>query len=121
MAIIGLITVFTLPNFSKIQTKAKENNLKSTLHTLQIAIEGYASNNGAYPTGKDLTFVQLLDLLRTSGELNQTPKNPFTGQTYTGSETSGKITYTLDGTTNVYTLTGFGAGNTTEVLKLQNI
>ena len=121
MVIIGLITSFALPNFSKIQSRAKENNIKSTLHSLQVSIEAYAASNGTYPSGSNLGAASLTELLKSSGEFNKLPTNPFTGNPYTDQDSSGKITYSLDSQTNVYTLTGFSASNSTEILKLQNL
>lgn len=121
MVIIGIITSFAIPSFSKIQNRAKESNVKSTLHSLQISIEAYAAANGTYPSGSDVDLPTLVTTLKTSGEFSKLPTNPFTGAAYTAVDGSGKILYSLDSASNVYTLTAYGSGNTIEISKLQNI
>ena len=119
IAIIGIISSILFPNFSTIQNKAKETSLKSTAHSLQLSIEAYCLNHGTYPEGS-LTMTSLVSALKASGELTKTPTNPFTGTAYTTSDASGKITYEYSASTGIYSLHIFGAGNTVEILTLQN-
>ncbi len=112
IAIMGLLTGLLLPNFSKIQTKAKETSLKSVATSLQQAIELYFVDNGTYPTGTNATVTALAAILEASGELTKIPQNPFTGKTYTSQDSSGKILYTYVSSDNHYTLQGFGDGQT---------
>lgn len=119
IAIIGIISSILFPNFSAIQTKAKETSLKSSAHALQVALEAYYLNHGNYPEGS-LTVSILISTLETSGELSKAPTNPFTGKTCSDSDSSGKITYTYNTTSGIYSLHIFGSGNSTEILTLEN-
>jgi type IV pilus assembly protein PilA len=77
IVIIGILAAMALPNFIKAREKAKEAEVKSNIHAIQIALERYAVDTGGfYPLmlyGGDLsdTFVRL-----------GAPVNPNTGQSY---------------------------------------
>ena len=77
IVIIGILAAMALPNFIKAREKAKEAEVKSNIHAIQIALERYAVDTGGfYPLilyGGDLTdtFVRL-----------GSPINPDTGESY---------------------------------------
>jgi prepilin-type N-terminal cleavage/methylation domain-containing protein len=50
ITIIGILAAIALPNYIKAKDKAKEAEVKSNCHTIQIALERYATDHsGAYP------------------------------------------------------------------------
>ena len=50
IVIIGILVAIALPNFIGAQDRAKEANVKSNAHTVQIAAEAYAVDQaGFYP------------------------------------------------------------------------
>lgn len=50
IVIIGILVAIALPNFIKIKIKAREAEVKQNLHSIQLAIERYATDNeGRYP------------------------------------------------------------------------
>jgi type II secretory pathway pseudopilin PulG len=50
IVIIEMLVTFTLPGFFKSRNKAREAEVKSNIHTIQIALERYAVDNcGVYP------------------------------------------------------------------------
>ena len=50
ITIIGILAAIALPNYIKAKDKAKEAEVKANLHTIQIALERYATDHsGAYP------------------------------------------------------------------------
>jgi type IV pilus assembly protein PilA len=77
IVIIGILAAMALPNFIKAREKAKEAEVKSNIHAIQIALERYAVDTGGfYPLmlyGGDFsdTFVRL-----------GAPVNPKTGLSY---------------------------------------
>ena len=77
IVIIGILAAMALPNFIKAREKAKEAEVKSNIHAIQIALERYAVDTGGfYPLvlyGGDITdtFVKL-----------GAPENPDTGESY---------------------------------------
>jgi prepilin-type N-terminal cleavage/methylation domain-containing protein len=77
IVIIGILAAMALPNFIKAREKAKEAEVKSNIHAIQIALERYAVDTGGfYPLmlyGGDVTdtFVKL-----------GAPINPKTGISY---------------------------------------
>jgi prepilin-type N-terminal cleavage/methylation domain-containing protein len=51
IVIIGILAAIALPNFIKARNKAREAEVKSNIHSIQIALERYAvDNKGVYPT-----------------------------------------------------------------------
>ncbi len=50
IVIIGILVAIALPNFIKIKDKAKEAEVKQNLHSIQLAVERYATDmSGNYP------------------------------------------------------------------------
>jgi len=51
IVIIGILAAIALPNFIKARNKAREAEVKSNVHSIQLALERYAvDNGGTYPT-----------------------------------------------------------------------
>ncbi|MFH1676398.1 MAG: type II secretion system protein [bacterium] len=51
IVIIGILAAIALPNFIKARNKAREAEVKSNIHAVQIALERYAvDSGGVYPT-----------------------------------------------------------------------
>ncbi len=77
IVIIGILAAMALPNFIKAREKAKEAEVKSNIHAIQIALERYAVDTGGfYPLmlyGGDIT-----DTFAKLGS----PENPDTGLSY---------------------------------------
>jgi type IV pilus assembly protein PilA len=77
IVIIGILAAMALPNFIKAREKAKEAEVKSNIHAIQIALERYSVDTGGYYPlilyGGDVTdtFVKL-----------GAPVNPDTGVSY---------------------------------------
>lgn len=50
IVIIGILAAIALPNYIKIKDKAKEAEVKSNIHSIQISVERYATDSdGEYP------------------------------------------------------------------------
>ncbi len=75
--LVGLMAAMALPNFIKAREKAKEAEVKSNIHSIQIALERYSVDTGGfYPYmlyGGDVT-----DTFARLGA----PENPDTGMSY---------------------------------------
>jgi len=121
VAIIGILSIVIFPNFSKIQNRAKEATLKTLVYTIQMAVESHYLTTGVYPLGQALAITELATILKSSGDLNRPPKNPYTGKDYTASDPSGRIEYSFDTTLEQYTLLGFGYKNQTEIIRVENL
>lgn len=120
LAIIGLITSLLLPNFRKIQNSAKEGSMKSVGHILQLALESYELDQGAYPAGNSTHISDIIDTLKANGDLNTTLKNPFTSQAFSSTDSSGKILYSHETSSDNYTIVLYGRGNTSIIESLSN-
>ncbi len=120
LSIIGVLTGLLLPNFNTLQTRAKETTLKALCHSIQTSIELYQVSQGEYPSGKSITLPTLAKTLQKTGELSTIPNNPFTNKEYTSSDSKGKISYSYDPTTSIYTLIAYGLDGKTIVCTLQN-
>jgi len=77
IVIIGILAAMALPNFIKAREKAKEAEVKSNIHAIQIALERYAVDTGGF-------YPLLLyggDVTDTFAKLGS-PTNPDTGVSY---------------------------------------
>lgn len=80
VVIIGILAAIAIPNFMRMQQRAKESSVKGNMHTVQLAVEDFSTlNSGAYAadwavaTGE--TGETLLQLMPGAAH----PTNPFTG------------------------------------------
>jgi len=104
--IIGILAAIAVSNFVSMQDRAREASVKSNMHTFQLAMEDYATqNNGIYPLAANNAAV--LALL-PGGVL---PANPFGGATTmdwaAAPSASGNLGLTTSTTLN-YVLRGYG-------------
>jgi type II secretory pathway pseudopilin PulG len=75
LVIIGVLVAVAVPNFLKIREKAKEAEVKSALHTIQLAVERFATDNDTqYPVyligGDALVATTVFDRERRQGTDN---------------------------------------------------
>jgi type II secretion system protein G len=79
MIIIGILAAIVIPNFIRMQDRAKEASVKANMHTIQLAFEDFSTRtDGVYPDhagSVTLTGETLQDLCPQG----QYPKNPFSG------------------------------------------
>jgi type II secretion system protein G len=120
ITIIGTLAGLMLPNLLKSQDKAKETSVKAVLHAFQTALESYNVDTLAYPAGTNLSAKGLYDILATDGYLKTAPVNPFTGKAYEDGDEAGKILYSLNSSTGLYTLTGYKRNGSTVLMTLTN-
>ena len=118
LMVSGIISTLVIPNYSKLQNYAKENNIKQTAYTVQMAIETYYMENGSYPT--DTSIDTLLTSLNDLEMLKSYPNNAFTNTGFTDSDTSGLMTYSLNSDEDGYILETFGKNNDESLLVLEN-
>jgi prepilin-type N-terminal cleavage/methylation domain-containing protein len=79
MIIIGILAAIVIPNFIRMQDRAKEASVKANMHTLQLAFEDFSTrSDGLYPDhGASITPAgETVEDLCPRG---QYPVNPFTG------------------------------------------
>jgi len=118
LMIMGILVATLMPNFSKIQSKAKEVSVKNIGHQLQLAIEGYYLSEGKYPDLENAGIEELGKELIKTGDLKELPKNPFTNMTYRNQDASGQIRYITE--QNGYRLVMLGLKNQESILVLSN-
>ena len=79
MIIIGILAAIVIPNFIRMQDRAKEASVKTNMHTMQLAFEDFSTRtDGIYPDhagSVTLTGETLQDLCPRG----QYPRNPFSG------------------------------------------
>ncbi len=122
IGIIGLLAVFLVPNLLGARDRAKEAGVKGVMHSVQLAVEAYQMENSVYPLATNLPLESLCrNYLMGGGYVATIPKNPFTGKPYTDADSAGKIVYTYNDSTGVYTLTGYKRNGLSEVLVLTNM
>jgi type II secretion system protein G len=122
IGIIGLLSIFLVPNLLGARDRAKEAAVKGVMHNVQLAIEAYQMENDVYPMGTNIPLESLTrNYLMGGGYLSDVPQNPFTGQAYSDSDAAGKILYSYNDSTGVYTLTGYKRNGTSKILELSNL
>ena len=78
IVIIGILVAIALPNFIKIKDKAKEAEVKQNLHSIQLAVERYATDSdGNYPFflygGTSLINIGVMAYYNPSGQACYVP------------------------------------------------
>ncbi|MFH1386826.1 MAG: prepilin-type N-terminal cleavage/methylation domain-containing protein [bacterium] len=122
IGIIGLLSVFLVPNLLGARDRAKEAAVKGVMHTVQLAVEAYQMENDVYPLGNNIALESLCrNYLMSGGYMADVPKNPFTGAQYTDADTAGKIIYTYENTTGAYKLTGYKRNGLSKLQELTNM
>jgi prepilin-type N-terminal cleavage/methylation domain-containing protein len=79
VVIIGILAAIAIPNFISMQDRAKESSVKNNMHTLQLAVEDFATQtDGVYPDAAASATPggSTVQGLCPAGAY---PKNPFTG------------------------------------------
>ena len=76
VVILSLLATISIPNFIKLQGRAKEARVKGGAHTLQLAAEDYAVRNGGIYSDLAADVAPLLPLNKQG---NSNLENPFTG------------------------------------------
>jgi prepilin-type N-terminal cleavage/methylation domain-containing protein len=110
VVVIGIIAAMTIPDLTRARDYAREASVRSNMHTLQMAMEDYATiHDGVYATNAEKALVKALV---PRGEW---PKNPFKD----GRLTDAEVTFGSDpdasgemginpSTANAYVIRGFG-------------
>ncbi len=118
VVIIGILAAIAIPNFIRMQARAKEASTKSNCHTVQLASEDFAvQNDGVYAADVDTDVTPgnetITDMLPGAALL----ANPFTKiaseprNGAAGAEGQTGYVPIVQATVNVgYTITGAGKG-----------
>jgi prepilin-type N-terminal cleavage/methylation domain-containing protein len=81
VVIIGILAAIAIPNFIRMQNRAKESDVKAVAHTVQLAVEDYKTSpnqEGMTP----LTVALWITYLPTNVTVKRNPFIP--GEVYTG-------------------------------------
>jgi prepilin-type N-terminal cleavage/methylation domain-containing protein len=109
VAVIGLLVAMALPNLMSMKDRARESEVESNVHTLQLALENYSvDHDGLYSTAAaDITpHLPGSALLRNSftGQMTE----PRFGQAASNPGEVGVQPVINNGVITGYTITGFG-------------
>jgi prepilin-type N-terminal cleavage/methylation domain-containing protein len=120
VVIIGVLASIATPNFMRMQGNAKEANVKSNCHLVQLASEEFAiGNDGVYAADLSSTTLNgetIIDLLPWNTRL----KNPFTrnvtepidGAAAGSGETGYEPVVDVNGINVGYVVSGYGSNST---------
>jgi type II secretory pathway pseudopilin PulG len=100
---IGGCAAIVVPTFSSQQSKAKESSVEEGIHSIQIAVQSYAVDNGdVYP---DQDLVSASGLASYAGSW---PTNPYTGEPMAQGFKPGDFTYAVGPGGAWFRLVGYG-------------
>ena len=112
MIIIGILAAIVIPNFIRMQDRAKEASVKANMHTIQLAFEDFSTrSDGTYPDGA-ASLTPGGETVEDLCPRGQYPENPFNGNPTaftwdTDPAAPGQIGANPANTTD-YVLRGFG-------------
>jgi prepilin-type N-terminal cleavage/methylation domain-containing protein len=118
VVIIGILAAIAIPNFIRMQKRAKESDVKAVSHTLQLAVEDYKTSPGQ--EGMKPTQAQMLALVIPCYLPSnvQTKRNPFAvaaGETYAlggivggPPNNLGRVGYAMTDQVTQYTIAAIG-------------
>jgi len=114
ITIIGILAAIALPNYIKAKDKAKEAEVKANCHSIQIALERYATDHsGAYPNyimGGDTRGWDdrsgCRSLTYTGNEDKRPPRDPLVHFAYVNSYPHNPFIDSGEGVTSVIAWTG---------------
>ncbi|MBT5953242.1 prepilin-type N-terminal cleavage/methylation domain-containing protein [bacterium] len=119
LSIIGLMMSFIAPNFGNVLSNSKEQGVKAALRTIQISLENYYLSNETYPLGTDVHVSSIIEELKTAGAISKEIKNPFSGEAFSDTDTSGLITYSFVKNNQSYILEAKGINNESTILRVE--
>jgi prepilin-type N-terminal cleavage/methylation domain-containing protein len=79
MIIIGILAAIIIPNFIRMQDRAKEASVKSNMHTLQLAFEDFSTRSGGVYPDHGASVTPAGETVEDLCPQGQYPENPFTG------------------------------------------
>jgi prepilin-type N-terminal cleavage/methylation domain-containing protein len=119
LSIISILSLIALPNFNKIQNKAKFITAQTNLSLFQHCLEEYFLETGEYPANT-LDASALVTFLNSKDLLGSTPINPYTNLPYTAADSKGKIIY-LPTAIDSYILDLYDRNGVAIIFSLKNI
>jgi len=116
VVIIGILAAIAIPNFIRMQKRAKEADVKSVAHTLQLAVEDYKTSpgqEGLKPSIQaELTLVQTtylpLNVQSKRDPFNQLLTYGAAGIVFGPANGLGIVGYQYSSQVMQYTITGEG-------------
>lgn len=115
VVIIGILAAIAIPNFIRMQNRAKESDIKSVAHVVLLTIEEYKTR----PTWEGIKPQNVAEFLTYLPTNVSNKRNPFNSpNTYGAGELinvspdmAGRVGYLFNGPDNPYEVVASGAGN----------
>ena len=101
-AFVAVLAGLLLPSITE---KRLDLQVRTTLLALQEGLQKYHVDEELYPKTTPMTGAELIALLTSSGHLESTPRNPWTGTVYSPEPSpSDRIRYRTDELAETYTI-----------------
>ena len=120
LLIVGLLSSVVVTKYSTIQIRAKERVLQSMMNNIQLALESYYLSHSKYPSGSNVSISDIELELVATGDLASIHVNPFTGNIFSESDSSGLVLYSYNEELNIYRIDLYGYLNENALLIIEN-
>ena len=105
--IIGILAAIAIPMFLNQRDKAKASGVKEGVHSIQIGVQTYATDQPSDVYPADAAQATLVDAGGTP-YVDNWPNDPWTGDPMDQTGVVGNYEYYVSGTNDTFAMEGFG-------------
>jgi type IV pilus assembly protein PilA len=105
--IIGILAAIAIPMFLNQRDKAKASGVKEGVHSIQIGVQTYATDQPSDVYPADAEQATLVDD-NDAPYVDNWPNDPWTGEPMDQTDDQGNYSYWVSGSNDTFAMQGFG-------------